>query len=322
VSRLLLIGYGTEGTFAHFRDFVAASDTEHDVLDLASLREAHDLTITESPGELTVSIDDDVYRFADYDAFYGRAYWFELGAPARNRALSSLIGAMHGYLDRVDARVANRPSAGVSNVNKLVHLLEVGACGFAIPEAHILGDPARARALVTADGSWINKSCSSIKTRSAAVEPALWARLDRLAVCPSLFQRRVRGPDVRVHVVGDELFPEKIVSQQVDYRYRDPAFPRAEFSHDVVVPPEVARACREYCRRQRLLFAGIDFKISDADGIWYVLESNPMPGYEPYDRRQDRRISRALLALLGGGGAPDLDPFIVATRRPIPSPFT
>jgi hypothetical protein len=321
--KLLLIGYTTEGTFAHFRDIVAASPVEHDVLDLAALRDAERLTITEEPGELTVSLDDDVYRFSEYTAFYGRAYYFDLGAPAKNRALSALLGAIHAYLEHSDARIANRPSAGVTNVNKLVHLVELGGCGFAIPEAHVIGAPAIARGLVTPDGSWINKSCSSVKTRAAAVEDALWSRLDRLVVCPSLFQRRVRGPDVRVHVVGDELYPEQIVSQQVDYRYRDPAFPRATFTHDVTVPEDVARACLAYCRRTRLLFAGIDFKISERDGTWYVLEANPMPGYEPYDRRQDRRISHALLRLLAGApDARDLDPFIVSTRRPIPSPFS
>jgi hypothetical protein len=323
VSRLLLIGYHAEGTFSHFRDFAIGAGAEPEVLDLATLRDARDLTMTESPGELVVSIDDDVYTLSEYSAIYSRAFWFELGSPARNRALAALIGAFQGFLEHTPAIVANRPSAGASNVNKLAHLAVLREAGLTtFPEAFIFGDAALARTIVAPDGNWISKSCSSVKTKSAALDAALYARLDRLVVCPSLFQRRIRGADVRVHVVGDVCIAEKIVSQQVDYRYREPGAERAQFS-PCEVPPEIAKACVAYCARQRLVFAGVDFKVSDADGKWYVLEANPMPGYEPYDRRLDRRISHALLAHLTKKpeAVVDVEPFIVAARRPVPSPF-
>jgi hypothetical protein len=323
VSRLLLIGYGTEGTFSHFRDFVVADGAAHEVLDLATLRDARDLTITEAPGELVISIDDDVFPLSEMTAIYARAFFFELGSPARNRALAGLILALQGFLEHTPAIVANRPSAGASNTNKLAHLSDLRAAGLAFPEAHVLGDAALARTIVAPDGAWISKSCSSVKTRAAALDDALFARLDRLRVCPSLFQRRVRGADVRVHVVGDECIAEKIVSTQVDYRYREAGAPRAEYG-PCEVPPEIARACVAFCAQQRLAFAGVDFKISDDDGSWQALEVNPMPGYEPYDRRLDRRISRALLRMLtrAAPGAPDdAEPFVTAARRPVPSPF-
>jgi glutathione synthase/RimK-type ligase-like ATP-grasp enzyme len=319
VSRLLLIGYSTEGTLAHFKSVVAAEGVEHEVLDLAALRGARDLTITDDAGDLVVSIDDDVFRFSEFTAIYARCYFFELGTPGRNRGLSTLIQSILGYLEHTRVPVANRPSAGAGNGNKLAHLATLRDAGFTFPEAHVLGDGALARTLVTADGSWISKSCSSMKTRAAAVDEALYARLDRLSVCPSLFQRRIRGFDVRVHVVGSECIAEKIVSTQIDYRYREPGAPRADFSA-IEVPDPVARACVKYCSAQRLLFAGIDFKVSD-DGTWYVLEANPMPGYDPYDRRLGKRISHALLRLLTTGGAVDDEPFITASRRPVPSPF-
>jgi len=320
--RLLAVGYSTEGTFEHFCEFLAGTDADYDVLDLASVRESTDLVITESPRELVVSIDDHVYTFTEYTAFYLRAYWFETGAVNKNRALSALLAAVSAWIEHTDAVVANRPSAGNSNINKFFHGNLVASAGFSIPEAHILGDPALARTIVTGDSTWINKSCSSIKTRAVAVDDLLYARLDRLSVCPSLFQRRVRGPDVRIHVVGcEELYPEKIVAHQIDYRYRDPTVPKAQFTHDLVVPADVEKACKEYCRRERLMFAGIDFKISEEDGKWWVLEANPMPGYEPYDRRQDRRISRALLRMLLGTRTGDLDPYVQSSRRPNPSPF-
>ena len=321
MTRVLLVGYGTESTFSHFRDFLTADGVAHDVLDLSTLLEAHDLTITESPGELIVSIDDDMYCLSEYTAIYSRCFWFELGSDSRNRALQALVGALIGFLEHTPATVINRPSAGASNGNKLAHLGKLAAAGLVHPATYVIGDPALARTIVAPDGEWISKSVSGIRTRAVALDDALFARLDRLVVCPSLFQRRIRGADVRVHVVAAECIAERIVAQQVDYRYTEPGIPRAEFT-PCDVPAEIERACVAYCERNQMLFAGIDFKVAE-DGTWYCLEVNPMPGYEPYDRRLGRRISRALATLLTRPTAidADLEPFVVAARRPMPSPF-
>ncbi|MBS1124641.1 MAG: RimK domain protein ATP-grasp [Deltaproteobacteria bacterium] len=321
MTRILLIGYGTESTFSHFRDFLTAEGIAHEVLDLSTLREAHDLTITESAGELIVSIDDEIYHLSEYTAIYARCFWFELGSDSRNRALQTLVGALIGFLEHTPAIVINRPSSGASNGNKLAHLGKLSEAGLLHPEAHVIGDPALAKTIVAPDGSWISKSVSGIRTRAVALDDALFARLDRLVVCPSLFQRRIRGADVRVHVVGGECIAERIVAQQVDYRYSEPGIPRPDFS-PCGVPPDVERACIAYCDRNRMMFAGIDFKIAD-DGTWYCLEVNPMPGYEPYDRRLGRRISRALAKVLTRSTSveADLEPFVVAARRPTPTPF-
>lgn len=321
MSRILLVGYTTEGTFTHFREFLAGEGVAHDVLDLALIREAHDLTITDAPGELVISLDDEVFTLSEYSAIYSRAYYFELGSPSRNRALQALIGSLLGFLEYCPAIVVNRPTAGASNGNKLAHLVDLAEVGFVFPEAHVLGDAALARTVVTADGEWISKSVSSIKTKAAVLDEALFARLDRLVVCPSMFQRRIRGADVRVHVVDGECIAEKIVAEQIDYRYSEPGTPRPQFS-PCSVPAAIERSCVAFCARHGLLFAGIDFKIA-ADGTWYCLEANPMPGYEPYDRRLGRRISRALMKLLTRTTAveSDTEPFVVSVRRPLTSPF-
>lgn len=321
MSRALLIGYASEGTFAHMREHARAGGLHHDVLDLGTLRHARDLTITETPDDLVISIDDEIYELGTYDAFYARMYYFELGAPGRDRALQGLIGALQGFLEHTPELVVNRPSAGASNGNKLVHQRLLADVGLTSPEAHILGDAALARTIVARDGEWISKSCSSIKTRAAVVDDALFARLDRLSVAPSLFQRRVRGADVRVHVVGDACIAERIVGDQVDYRYREPGAPRPEFA-PCEPPAVIASRCVAFCRAHRLVFAGIDFKVTPEER-WHALEVNPMPGYDPYDRRLGGRISRALVELLGRKQKAELDdePFIVRARRPIPSPF-
>ena len=52
----------------------------------------------------------------------------------------------------------------------------------------------------------------------------------------------------------------------------------------------------KFCSAERLLFAGFDFKCNEEK--WYVLEANPMPGYDFFDRKCQNRISKKLLQLL------------------------
>ena len=116
------------------------------------------------------------------------------------------------------------------------------------------------------------------------MDGALWERLNHLRDSPSLFQRRIIGPDVRIHVVGSEIFPEMIISKNLDYRYPQKDTPNVYYDCDV--PTDIRQRCLAYCKMRGLMFAGFDFKIDERNGCWYVLEANPRPGYEFYDRRQ------------------------------------
>src|SRR5204862_5479152 len=130
---------------------------------------------------------------------------------------------------------------------------------------------------------------------------------------------------VRIHVVGSELFAERIISESVDYRFHRGRISNAYCHSDV--SHEIRHSCLKYCSARGLLFAGFDFKLDQKNGEWYVLEVNPRPGYESYDRRQGGRISRALLFLLKEGtkgteekvsrpASRPIEPFIEQGRRP------
>lgn len=296
----MLIGYSTEKTFRFFVDYAREQGTDFEILDLSIMRSCVRLIIEESEDELIIDIDGRPCAFGKHRTFFHRSYWTNLGHAGRNAALSQLTMAISAFLQRHGGTVINRPAAGLSNINKFTHTTVLEGHGFQVPETWIFGKGERARATLSADEGWISKSCSSSKTRAAVLDAPLFSRLDRLAVCPSLFQKRIRGADVRVHTVGESLFAERIDSSRVDYRFADDSVAPNRYSI-CDVPDQVARACRDYCRAEALAFAGIDFKISEDDGDWIALEVNQMPGYESYDRRQGRRISRALLNLLTDG---------------------
>lgn len=85
-----------------------------------------------------------------------------------------------------------------------------------------------------------------------------------------LFQRRVdKVADVRVTVIGNDIFSVRIDSPYLDWR-RD----YEQVSYTVVdTPEEIARRCRRYLDGFGLLFGAFDFGLA-RDGAWVWYECN------------------------------------------------
>ena len=298
--RTLLIGFSTEKTFRHTIQRMREFRIEVDVLDLSCFADARiDIDIVETPSNLIISMGGDTFDFAGYGSIYNRAYWTDFNSASRNAALSRLVRSIAAWLSLCPGTIVNRPGCGTSNSNKFLHGIQLQKLGFRIPETFVTGDPLQASLLAHEGYELVSKSCSSTRTRTTAVTSSDWSRLGTILHCPTLFQRRIRGDEVRVHYVGGRLFPERIRTHRIDYRFPDPSIPPNQYL-DCDVPSDIARLCEKYCTSQALMFAGFDFKI-EKDESWVVLEVNPMPGYESYDRRQKNRIVRALADLLSSG---------------------
>ncbi|HEY0118758.1 MAG TPA: hypothetical protein VGC04_08265, partial [Cellulomonas sp.] len=145
------------------------------------------------------------------------------GDPARHhaglvyRALSAWAEAA-GPL--TGAHVANPLSAMASNTSKPYQAQVIVGHGFGTPRTLVTDDPDEARAFAADVGEAVYKSTSGVRSIVTAFDPVADApRLDRLRWCPVQFQERVRGRDVRVHVVGDRALAAIVTSEAVDYRY-------------------------------------------------------------------------------------------------------
>jgi hypothetical protein len=299
-NRALLIGYTTEKTFRHFASYALDAAPEVDILDLALLKDCRSLTISESPDDLIVEINDTSFQFSRYAAFFSRSYWADLGSQPRNQTVDRLTRAIAAWLVLCPATVINRPGSGMSNANKFAHGMLLKQMGFLTPPTLVTGAGEILRDSAGSGIELVSKSCSSAKTRIVALDDALLERAGTLGNCPGLFQHRVYGADVRVHSVDGLLLAERIESARVDYRFAD--HPADSARHIICdVPDDIARLCREYCMTQSLRLAGFDFKVTLDKEEWVILEVNPMPGFESYDRRQYNRISRAVLDLLLSG---------------------
>jgi glutathione synthase/RimK-type ligase-like ATP-grasp enzyme len=133
------------------------------------------------------------------------------------------------------------------------------------------------------------------------------AALDGIRQCPGIFQNRVpKRFDLRVTIVGDQVFPVAIHSQEepssrVDFR--DAWRHGIELRHEVHdLPHRVRTQCLELARELGLVYCAMDLVVRP-DGEYVFLEVNPSGQYGWIERATGLPITRALAALLVAGGA-------------------
>ena len=204
-------------------------------------------------------------------------------------------------LDDLPCRVVNRTGGGMSNNSKPHQIQLIARAGLQVPPTLVTNDPAAVEAFHRDHGQLIYKSASGIRSIVRRLDAGHMARLDLLRHGPAQFQALVRGCDVRVHTVGEQLFATRVRSDATDYRYAGREGATIEME-PAELPAEIAAACRRVTRNLGLLHGGIDLR-QTPEGAWYCFEVNPCPGFLFYERNTGQPISRALAELLRDGAA-------------------
>ncbi|MGW8954744.1 ATP-grasp ribosomal peptide maturase [Streptomyces sp. NPDC055709] len=150
--------------------------------------------------------------------------------------------------------------------------------GFLVPPTLITSSPDAARAFVKRHGSVVYKPLHNpvylvdgvsnvVKIAEVGAEDID----DGVAGTAHLFQQRVpKTADVRVTVIGSNVFCVRIDSDLLDWRTD---YSRLTYT-PVASPPGVEQALRRYLDHFGLAFGAFDFCIGD-DGRWWFLECNP-----------------------------------------------
>jgi hypothetical protein len=216
--------------------------------------------------------------------------------------------AMGAFWRSFDALWVNEPVADDAAELKPSQLALAHRLGFAVPRSCITNDPAAARAFIRErpDGETIHKNVTSApaigrNTRVArASDRALLASVRHL---PLIFQERVPvEADVRVTVVGDDLFASEIdfprARPVLDWRS---ALHRARF-RPVKLPRDVDHKLRRLVRELGLVYAAVDLR-RRPDGEHVFLEVNPCGQFLFVEERTGQPITAALADLLARGRA-------------------
>jgi glutathione synthase/RimK-type ligase-like ATP-grasp enzyme len=250
-------------------------------------------------GELRIG--QRTYRLQDFTAVYSRMMddraLPELADEPPDSALRKFCRAFHDTLLRwselTPALMINRSAPMASNSSKPFQSQLIREHGFRIPEILVTSEPEQVRAFRSGYGRVIYKSISAVRSIVQELSDEDEARLERIRWCPTQFQSFVEGTNLRVHTVGNEVFPTAVRSDATDYRYASRQSGEAAELREVVLSQTLADQCLALSRALGLEFAGIDLKITPDDEI-YCFEVNPCPAFSYYESNTGQRISAAV----------------------------
>lgn len=243
-----------------------------------------------------------VYQRMHSDESFPEIATLDTDDPARRR-FQRFVTLLTVFCDLCSGRVLNRTPGMGTNNSKPYQAQIIARCGFKVPNTLITNTPDRARAFVTAatekGSEVIFKSASSVRSIVRTVDQDDLDRLDQLRICPVQFQERVEGRDVRVHVVGDEVFATRIATTGVDYRYASREEGGSTELEPIALSPKIESRAIALSQTLALPLAGIDLR-ETPDGEWYCFEVNPSPAYSYYQAQTGQPISQAIARYLTG----------------------
>jgi len=220
------------------------------------------------------------------------------GDTVRGQACRAWTQGWVDVAERLPGHVANRSSAMASNGSKPYQSQHLLAAGFAVPPMLATNDLQAVLAFEDAHGPLIYKSASGVRSIVQPLDTAAKERLAALSHCPVLFQKRLVGTNVRVHVVGERTFCVEVDSDGLDYRYAGREGGSTEL-RSTTLDADTCWRCVHAAHALNLPFAGLDLLLAD-DGRTYCFEVNPSPGYSWYEDATGQPIAQALAQWLGG----------------------
>ncbi len=201
------------------------------------------------------------------------------------------------WLEATNKTVVNKHSDMFSNASKPYQAQIIKQHGLLTPPTLITNQKEEVLAFLKQHSTIIFKSLSGVRSIVRQFNEADMQRLNLLQYCPVQFQACLDGTDVRVHVVGNKVFPTKIKTTGIDYRYAHQEEGGSTTLKPFKIPSKIAESCIAITKRLGLHFSGIDLRFT-TNGNVYCFEVNPMPGYSYYENNTGQDISGALAGYL------------------------
>jgi hypothetical protein len=300
-KRLLFIGYIGDTTMQHMLAAVKAVGVEFSFIHLGDYYSHGYLRYSSTDaGRTKLCAENETYYFRDFVGIFQRLMLPDVSQVRHlqwPKVVSRFVG-LDAALLSTEIKVINRPCSGWENMSKPLQGYLLGRKGFNVPESLTTSNVSDYE-LFRQNQETIYKSNSSVRSIVDSVDHVEKDRLQFLQNCPVLFQRRIVGKDVRIHIVDASCFAAEIESDAVDYRYYRTRGSYSKMHVYESVPTEIVERCISYAEERGVVLAGFDFKVDEA-GNWYCLEMNPSPGFEFYDRVLEGKICRKVLEYLLG----------------------
>lgn len=189
--------------------------------------------------------------------------------------------------------VINRLTSAYIDHNSKGQLYEkLRSAGFTAPRSLSTNDPETARRFLDEVGEAVMKPAIGVgSTRLVSGDDK--RRLDELLLCPTLFQQRILGPTIRIHVVGGHM----LLALEIESGGAIDSRTGAKSFEPIELPPSEAKAVAEATSFLGLHYAAWD-GILDADGKLSLLDCNPGPFVMWLPEHNRRQVFGALARYL------------------------
>jgi glutathione synthase/RimK-type ligase-like ATP-grasp enzyme len=283
------------------------------LLDLSEFPQRTKVAIRfECPRAHNFSLHLDGGKVLDLDDF--RAIWWRRPQPYRLHAeimqpehqafaYTESHEAFSGLWQALDVFWVNHPTRDEVAARKVFQLRIAQEVGLDIPHTLITNDPEHARAFISSHGSerTIYKAFSATEQHwreTRILKPDEVALIDNVKYAPVIFQEYIPAQyDIRITIVGDEMFPAAIHSQESSYK--------VDFRMDMMntrieavrLPDEVESGLRALMSRLGLVYGAVDMRLTP-DGRYIFLEINPAGQWLFIEDRSRQPITAALANIL------------------------
>jgi glutathione synthase/RimK-type ligase-like ATP-grasp enzyme len=273
------------------------------------------LDLGEYPRNLALTMDwpGTRFRLGEIDFSQCRSVWWRRPQPFllhdevrddtdRRFAYSEIEAAFTGLWSALDVRWVNHPTRDDEASRKVYQLKIAEELGFRIPRTCITSDPATARAFAEQETPERTIYKAFAGSEAAWRETRLLKReemgvLDNIRFAPVIFQEYVPGTDLRITVVGDEIFPAAIhvppSAYPVDFRM---TMDNARME-PASLPEALLDQLRQYMRRLGLVYGAIDMRLTP-EGEYVFFEINPSGQWLFVEHATRQPITAALAATL------------------------
>ncbi len=224
------------------------------------------------------------------------------GLDDRGFALGECAAAISGLWSCVDATWVNDPDRDEAASRKMWQLKVAAELGLRVPRTCMTSSPRRAAEFVSSEpGAVIFKPFGGSPTTWRETRPVLdadLALLESVQYAPVIFQEAIRGGrDVRVTVVGDQLFPALIVAGESAYEFDFRLETGRTEMAPHLLPDPIANILRKLMRTFGLIYGAIDLRLSP-EGEYVFLEINPAGQWLFVELATGQTITAALADLL------------------------
>jgi glutathione synthase/RimK-type ligase-like ATP-grasp enzyme len=281
------------------------------------------LDLSHFPGGLRLTADIDGSAFASrltlesgkvVNLMDVRSIWWRRPQPVtippvvrrdshRGFAHQESVEALAGLWQAVDVYWMNHPTRDEVAGRKLNQLKVARACGMRVPRTCITNDPAAAHAFIEREGMGrvICKAFSATYSEwreTRLVSAAEVSHLASVSVAPVIFQEYIEADvDLRITIVGDQVFPAAIKSQRSRYKvdFRMDMTP-VEIVEDRL-PSDVVAGLRALMEHYGLQYGAIDMRRTPA-GEHVFLEINPAGQFLFIEEKTGQPIARTVASTL------------------------